>query len=68
MSLIYSSLYLPGRQVEFRMVALYKGSRIPVRLVSSNPTGYVLRVDVYVEHRDGSNKAPILTSVTGNSF
>jgi hypothetical protein len=47
------------------MVALYKGNRIPIRLVSSNPTGYVLRVDFYVEHRDGSNRAPTLASVAG---
>ena len=47
------------------MIALVNGSRIPIRLVSSNPTGYNLRVDFYVEHRDMVNKAPILKSVAG---
>ena len=56
---------LAMRQVEFRMIALVGGTRIPIRLVSSNPTGYNLRVDFYVEHRDTINKAPILKSVAG---
>ena len=47
------------------MIALVGGSRVPIRLVSSNPTGYNLRVDFFVEHKDVANKAPILKSVAG---
>ncbi len=46
-------------------MALVNGVRIPIRLISSNPTGYVLRIDVYAEQRDASNMVPTLTSVTG---
>ena len=58
-------IYHFTNQVEFRMVTLHHGNRIPIRLIASNPTGYVLRVDMYVENRDASNDAPILTSVMG---
>lgn len=36
---------------------------IPLRLISSNPTGYVLRVDTYVESRDEVSGVPIFTSI-----
>jgi hypothetical protein len=55
------------RQVEFRLVALVNGQRYPLRLVSSNPTGYVLRVDFYVEHGESPATVPKLTSIAGAS-
>jgi acetyl-CoA carboxylase / biotin carboxylase 1 len=50
-------------QVEFRLIAIVKEQRLPVRLVATNPTGYVLRVDSYVEHRDASNSVPKFISI-----
>ena len=54
-------------QVEFKVNAQFKvgGPIVPVRLVSSNPTGYVLRVDTYVETQPNSHShsTPIFTAV-----
>eukprot|EP01138_Halocafeteria_seosinensis_P000421 gb/GECG01000434.1/.p1 GENE.gb/GECG01000434.1/~~gb/GECG01000434.1/.p1 ORF type:complete len:2813 (+),score=333.03 gb/GECG01000434.1/:1-8439(+) len=54
-------------QVEFKVNAQFKvgGPIVPVRLVSSNPTGYVLRVDTYVETQPhaGGHSTPIFTAV-----
>lgn len=52
-------------QVEFKInvQATPTSHVIPIRLVSSNPTGYVLRVDTYVEARDEMTGQPIFTSI-----
>jgi acetyl-CoA carboxylase carboxyltransferase component len=44
-------------QVEFRVVlSAPNGTIVPVRLISANPTGYVLRVDTYIEQRDARDE------------
>ncbi|TMW67475.1 hypothetical protein Poli38472_011095 [Pythium oligandrum] len=54
-------------QVELKINARFnnEASSIPVRLVASNPTGYVLRVEAYVEA--GSHTGPIFTSIGDES-
>jgi acetyl-CoA carboxylase carboxyltransferase component/biotin carboxyl carrier protein len=54
-------------QVEFRITVSADGghSTIPLRLVSSNPTGYVLRVDTYVEARPAALLGPAGGSAAG---
>ena len=55
-------------QVEFRvLLASRPGAQpVPIRLVSSNPTGYVLRVDTYVEARNESTGEPFFTAIMPN--
>lgn len=53
-------------QVEFKIIVQAPSQNaqpIAIRLISSNPTGYVLRVDTYVESRDESQGVPIFTSI-----
>ena len=61
--------------VEFKItLAGGSGAPISLRLVSSNPTGYVLRVDTYAEaaagddHADAATAPPIFTSISPQSL
>lgn len=55
-------------QVEFKINARFteEAPKIPIRLVATNPTGFVLRVDTYVEAKDShvsENEGAIFTSI-----
>ena len=54
-------------QVEFRINARFtpESPKIPVRLIACNPTGFVLRVESYVEARDpnSASGSAIFTSI-----
>lgn len=53
-------------QVEFRVTLQLPqgGPLVPVRLISSNPTGYVLRVDTYVESRRAGSSGAVFCTLT----
>ena len=53
-------------QVEFKIHAQFmEGSPVvPVRLIATNPTGYVLNVDCYAEARDPASQKAIFTSIS----
>jgi len=55
--------------VEFKIVAAYPpgSSPVPLRLISSSPTGYVLRVNTYVEAASPSGGTPVFMSVEQHS-
>ena len=55
--------------VEFKIVAAYPPGSTPVclRLISSSPTGYVLRVNTYVEAASPSGGTPVFMSVEQHS-
>lgn len=52
-------------EVELKISAKFNenGPSIPVRLVATNPTGYVLRVESYVETKTHGSDEPVFTSV-----
>lgn len=54
-------------QVEFKVAAQFTATspRVPVRLISSNPTGYVLRVDCYAEVRDPVTMQGVFACING---
>ncbi len=55
--------------VEFKIMAAYPpgSSPVPLRLISSSPTGYVLRVNTYVEAASPSGGTPVFMSVEQHS-
>ncbi|CAN0274815.1 unnamed protein product, partial [Ectocarpus fasciculatus] len=48
------------KQLEVKIVSCAgtAGVLSPIRVVASNPTGYAVRVETYVEHAGGSARSP----------
>ena len=38
---------------------------MPVRLLATNPSGYALRIEVYVEAKDASTNTTVFSSIDG---